>query len=41
MLDAYYFHILQYNMRKSYETAALTLRDEGALQYNIITVQEP
>ena len=41
MLDAHYFHILQHNMRKSYETAALTLRDEGALQYNIIAVQEP
>ncbi len=41
MPDAQYFHILQYNMRKSYDTTALTLRDESALGYDIIAVQEP
>ena len=41
MSDDRYFHILQHNMRKSYNTAAMTLRDEGALQYDLIAVQEP
>ena len=41
MPDARYFHILQHNMRKSYDTAAMTLREENALGYDIIAVQEP
>ena len=38
MLDARYFYILQHNMRKSYDTAAMTLREENALGYDIIAV---
>ena len=41
MSDTQYFHILQHNMRKSYDTAAVTLRDESALSHDIIAVQEP
>ena len=41
MPDARYFYILQHNMRKSYDTAAMTLREENALGYDIIAVQEP
>ena len=36
-----YLHILQHNMRKSYDTAAITLREESALAHDIIAVQEP
>ena len=41
MPNAQHFHILQHNMRKSHDTAAMTLRDENALAYDIIAVQEP